>query len=898
MQDYDGFIWMIGEKGITKYDGTNARIFTTNDGLPTNDIWNIRITGDNKVWFFSSSKQHGYIENDIVHKFSPMEQGINMIPHDIVQYKNTVGFYNLDFQLIELVNNKWTVINSSKVKKEYILNSKYAQSLVYARDSIFVKTNKNEIKFVLKQGKRGPYFSLFPDNKLFLVIDNTIQVIELNTLKIYRIQLDDYNLNLKHKIGIGYMNNSYQLTGYNFVLDLDSNLEVNNIYKIDPKLESYFSMRDRLGNIWIASFNNGIYFLSYSESKTVTYDLGTTKELKIIFDRIHFITKKKNFGTFENGEAKLKYTNETEHDVYTYIEVNNKINICKNRTIILDSNYNFIENVSTWNAKKIVKINNTYYASHHYESEELDSNFNVITNFNSHLKDVIKFNDTVFIATYNGLFYRYKNEFIKHPINFSKPINSFAISGEHLLIGSDGHGLYKYKNGEIIKLFKNISFIEKVKVYNDSNIFAATNKGLYAISNRNSKFKLTYIYNINDGLKSNLVNDVLLVNDDLFIATSNGITRIRKDVKNLNQLQSIHINKIIWNEDVVNDTNLKVKYTRNNSLEVDFSTINFTIKNYLKYSYKLSPTQKNFIQIPKGQINLNNLPIGNYELIIKVEDEKNNSLSKSIFIEILPNWYQTKLFYLLLGIILLLIILFLLKNFRNRISKNANKKIEQEKQLSNFKLEALRSQMNPHFVFNSLNAIQYYMNENDLEMSDKYLLKFSRLIRHFFDLSNVTEISLEKEVDLISNYLEIEKMRFKNKLDFEVNIEIELIKDKLNIPTMIIQPIVENAINHGIFHKKEGGKVNVMFKKISNNSYEVIVNDNGIGIVKSKEIKANSFQGHDSKSSLIFKERIKLLNKSNKWIVSYTMQNFTENIDYPGTEVKLIFTKNDNSNIN
>ncbi|MGB1040789.1 MAG: hypothetical protein ACPGVD_07955 [Flavobacteriales bacterium] len=283
---------MIGEKGINKYDGTNVKIFTTNDGLPTNDIWNVRITDDNKVWFFSSAREHGYIEKDIVHKFPAEQETTDMIPHDVVQYKNTVGFYNMDRQLVELIDNKWQVVNNFEKEKKYILTSNYAKTIFYTKDSIFIQNMKDENVLAVNNGQHSPYFSIFPDNKLFLVVDNTIQVIELNTMKIYPIELDDYKLNLKHKIGIGYMNHTYQLTGYNFVLDLDSNFTVNNINKSNPDLESYFSMRDKLGNIWIASFNNGIYFQSYSESQSLTDEIGATKDLKVINNKIHFISKK------------------------------------------------------------------------------------------------------------------------------------------------------------------------------------------------------------------------------------------------------------------------------------------------------------------------------------------------------------------------------------------------------------------------------------------------------------------------------------------------------------------------------------------------------------------------------------------------------------------------------
>lgn len=891
MQDHFGFIWMIGEKGIAKYDGTNSRTFTTKEGLPTNDIWNIRITDDDKIWYFSSAKEHGYILNNVVYNFPAQDSNIDMKPKNIVQKENNVGFYNANGQYVELVDGKWTVKNNFEKEKVFYLNSDYCKSIYYKQDSIFIRTNKNETRFISKKGELTTYFSIYPNELLFLFVDNNIKTINLKTLIISDLDLTKYNLNLKHKIAVSYQNNNFQLTGNNFVLELDSNLNIHNVNCIKNEFESFYSMIDRLGNLWIVSFNNGIYFMSYPETKSKTYDIGSTKELKVINDKIHFITKKKYFGRIENEKTQVKFTNLNESDIYSYFSLKDSIYLFINNTIVLDSHYVPIKINKLWNAKSIVKIKDHYYVSHHYNSEILDSNLNSIIKFPLAFKDVIYYKDTLFIATYSGLYYRNGNDFLIHPLNFTKPINSIAISNNSLIIGTDGNGLYQYINGTITKLFDEVSFVEKVKVYNDSNILAATNKGLYSIKNTSHSIKLKSIYNINDGLKSNLVNDVILLNDKLYIATAKGITTIDYHVKQQQQLQYINVYRIKWNGVEIKDSIFKVKHNRNNTLEVFFSTINYTTKNYLNYSYKLSPSQASFIEIPNGQINLNNLPIGKHELTIKVRNDKNTVLEKTVPIIIEPNWHQTIWFRTLAVILFLLATFLIIKDFKKRISKKSEKKIKHEKQLSNFKLQALRSQMNPHFVFNSLNAIQYYINENNLEMSDKYLLKFSRLIRHFFDLSNETEISLNKEIELLSSYLEIEKMRFFDKLEYEIIIDPSLKDNDFKIPTMILQPLVENAVNHGVFHKKKGGKVTLEFNKLIDYSFEARIKDNGIGIKKSKELKANSIQGHNSKSTLIFKERVRLLNKSQKWSVDYEIKNLTEDETYPGTEVIIKFKR-------
>ncbi|TVZ56843.1 7TM protein involved in diverse intracellular signaling [Lutibacter sp. Hel_I_33_5] len=205
---------------------------------------------------------------------------------------------------------------------------------------------------------------------------------------------------------------------------------------------------------------------------------------------------------------------------------------------------------------------------------------------------------------------------------------------------------------------------------------------------------------------------------------------------------------------------------------------------------------------------------------------------------------------------------------------------------------ALRSQMNPHFVHNSLNAIQYYIQRNEVDLSENYLSRFSKLVRLFFEYSRRTTISVSEEIVLLENYLIIEKLRFEDKLSFNINVDEKMDVEEQHIPTMILQPIVENAVNHGLFHKKEKGTVSVNFIKNSENSFTVIIEDDGIGLKKARKIYKNSSKNYQSNSTNVLEERLQLLKQSKKWKIEYSIKDLSDDDNKTGTRVTLLFKIN------
>ncbi|TXD65911.1 sensor histidine kinase [Polaribacter glomeratus] len=310
---------------------------------------------------------------------------------------------------------------------------------------------------------------------------------------------------------------------------------------------------------------------------------------------------------------------------------------------------------------------------------------------------------------------------------------------------------------------------------------------------------------------------------------------------------------------------------------------------YITYQYRLLPSQKNWTSTKTKTLNFSNLSPEFYTLEVKATDQHFNKNIKKIYLNVIPTWWQTTfsksifsvLIFSFLGLFMLLI--------KNRIQKKIAAKAELDRKMAGLELQSLRSQMNPHFVHNSLNAIQYFIQRNEVELSEDYLVKFSKLVRLFFEYSRKQTLTIEEEVTLLENYLQIEKLRFEDKLSYCINVDEKIDKEELQIPSMLLQPIVENAVNHGLFHKKGNGLVTVDFKLIDSNTYMVTIKDDGIGIKKAKEFYKNSVKNYQSSSTIVLQERLSLLQKSKNWEVTYSIEDLSETNRGEGTEVNISF---------
>ena len=203
-------------------------------------------------------------------------------------------------------------------------------------------------------------------------------------------------------------------------------------------------------------------------------------------------------------------------------------------------------------------------------------------------------------------------------------------------------------------------------------------------------------------------------------------------------------------------------------------------------------------------------------------------------------------------------------------------------------LKALRSQMNPHFIFNSLNSIQYFVLKNEPKEAYTYLTKFSSLMRMILQNARVKYISLHEEYEWLSTYLELEKLRMEQQLDFSITIDESLDPKRTFVPSMLVQPYVENAIVHGLLPKQNNRVLTIRFTR-KNKNLQCVIEDNGIGRDKSAELNAQRTKKHKSQGIRVTSERLKVLTQDRDESPEFFIKDlFDENGEASGTRVTLI----------
>ena len=212
---------------------------------------------------------------------------------------------------------------------------------------------------------------------------------------------------------------------------------------------------------------------------------------------------------------------------------------------------------------------------------------------------------------------------------------------------------------------------------------------------------------------------------------------------------------------------------------------------------------------------------------------------------------------------------------------------EFERKVSDAALNSLRSQMNPHFIFNCLNSIKLYAVENNQDAATGYLGKFSRLMRLVLENSKSDRITLKQEIETLQLYMEMEAMRFKEKLRYEINMADNVDMDYIEIPPMLIQPYIENAIWHGLMPKEDGGTIVVSFS-CQDNNLAITVTDNGVGRARAAELRSKSITGHKSFGMSITHQRIELINQMYNTNMSVVVNDLYDGQgNAAGTEIRI-----------
>ena len=270
----------------------------------------------------------------------------------------------------------------------------------------------------------------------------------------------------------------------------------------------------------------------------------------------------------------------------------------------------------------------------------------------------------------------------------------------------------------------------------------------------------------------------------------------------------------------------------------------------------------------------------NFEFERKTIKQHEEQEKKELLFEEQKKTNQLKMFLLFFLSLLLSAIAFLIYN-----RKQLKKTLTLEKEIAVYEQKALHLQMNPHFIFNCLGSISSFIVQNSTEAAIKYLSKFSKLMRLTLEYSKESLIPIDKEIESLQNYLELEQLRFNNKFDFTIK-KSDDIEDDVALPPLLLQPFVENAVIHGLNPKVKTGTITINFS-IKEDSLICVIMDNGIGIDKSKELKKTLVSMHKSMALDITRKRLEMMQDATSKKADVTIEEINENGEIKGTKVVL-----------
>jgi hypothetical protein len=330
------------------------------------------------------------------------------------------------------------------------------------------------------------------------------------------------------------------------------------------------------------------------------------------------------------------------------------------------------------------------------------------------------------------------------------------------------------------------------------------------------------------------------------------------------------------------DTALSLSYDQNN-IHISFTGISFREPQSVTYRYKIKTGDSKWFYTSNSSLDLPQLSSGNYQIMIQAATSKSNWSSSPLQLSFTihsPYW-KTGWFYS--GVIAVLATTGFFA-FRYRYKQKINKE-EQKRKSVEAELAALRSQMNPHFIFNSLNAIQDFIFQHKTEEANEYLSKFAKLIRAILNQSRKQFATIEEECDLLRMYLELESLRFNNAFEWEMKIGDGIIASEMLIPSMLLQPVVENSIKHGFKNLKRKGLLRISFEK-ENGFIRCEVEDNGIGRSGEKNMDGKSH------ALSITTERLIILNHSLQLPCTMEVTDILNNGEMAGLKTVFRFPEN------
>jgi ligand-binding sensor domain-containing protein/two-component sensor histidine kinase len=908
-QDDDGYLWVGTLGGLAKFNGKNFTTFPLEQGLFNNRISCLQYI-QKSIWV---GHEGGITEitNNKAQTFSLGDNDRTVIVTDFISYHGKIIASTEGSGLYIISNNHISKIllknaDASTCRDLEVINGKL---YIGTRDGLYFTKDLTNFSHVaafkdrrisgiaLKQNQvfiSTSFDGLFKTDLTFKKFDSI--PIRSDDLYISAIKSDKSNqLWLVSPEGVIRMSSQMK--------QLDLN-EVNGL----PVNAINCSFQDNEGNIWFGSDGKGL--IRFANQNLQVYSTKTGMPSDLILSGKKLNSGSYLFGSYDKGAFKMNLQGVCEKipipattvwDI-EYFNGNawfaTELGIFRWDFKSKPQQYNFPNASTPFRVIKIYKNKLIVADEEHIgyiENNELHpySDFKFNLNKNGNIRDVSFYYSNILVATSKGLYeLNLAKKTQKLLKNFKASISSIEtdtdnriwIGTENGLVIFDGINYknvsYSSKSGA-----RFINFIQRV----GSHIFIGTNDGLYVFENSEGSQILVKHIGTNNGLinlESN-INSSLFEEGNFWFGTSDGLAKLHvgSDDEGFSDFSpKLNIARVLVNyreippSDIYNG--LKLNYSKNN-LIIDLDGISMEDPESVTFQYwlegesdKWSPPTLN------PTIILSNLDAGDYVLHIRaISGTKKISEVSSFAIAITPPFWRTWWFYILVFIAIAFGIRYYFRlQIKRERERNYKTNLENKSRLLALEQQSLNASMNRHFIFNSLNSIQYFINTQDRVSANRYLTSFAKLIRKNLDSASEGDnvVTLHQELERLELYLSLEAMRFKDRFNYRIdNQDIDL--EQVIVPAMLLQPFVENSIIHGILpDETKKGEILVTIKAIGD-QLEICIDDDGIGIDFSLNKKAKFKGDHKSQGMEITSKRIDLIremwNKDYELIGPFQMTN-------------------------
>jgi ligand-binding sensor domain-containing protein len=937
VQDTNGFLWLGTDNGFCRYDGQEFKTYQ-NDAAKDQEFIGVYVSQNNAIWCWNISGQLFRIQNDKLLLYEPIKKvSKEYIVSKVIQDDKGdiwIGTINQwEHNLIKCNNNDSCYLQP-KIKTELEIHQFFQGFKTSQKDKTFILRKliffglmkETFIHEFYKKNRTNDYTTyFFLDYKNTLCFYNLNNIIGKITLGKGRLKMEKHPImeQLSKAVAEKIVGINIDKTGnwwirtpnaiYAYTKDLEP---INNEKPIIKDLQINEIIEDKEGGYWLATNGKGLYYMpnyqvmSYNESNSILEE-DWILDIETVDENTNLVFSKQG-DIYEQENGKIRRIKSLGFNIETVKRAfdKNKIYIKRNKYKLLylyNITKNTIEKIdySLGAIKDLIETKDTLYIGNQSlftaidKSEKTSLRYTNSVSIRKRTYALHKaYSQKMWVGTVDGL-YLYSNQKskklkISDKSFFDLWVNDIVETKDSIIwAATNNEGLFAFKNEKIIdQITKENGLLSNsctaLFFDNQGDLWVNTSEGLSVLDLKTKEVKFIDKYN---GLPSNNIKAIYVKDSEVILGTNQGLTIFDKSQMIAQNIPlNVTISKVLING---SDTEMKEKYHEKydrNSFQFEFIAPSFKRSNKTIYKYKLNGVDLNWLETTSNTVVYNHLKSGKYTFQVKATDRNGTTTgpTKSIHIYIETPYWETWWYYITIGLLIAITILLVFLLVLREYKKRNDKEILINRKMSELRINALQSQMNPHFIFNALNAIQNFFTTNDGELAMIYLSKFARLIRLIFEYSKISAISLRKEIDFLKLYLQLEELRFSDKIEIDMQTIDVIDMEDVKVPPLLVQPIIENAFKHGLMHKETGGKLLVKFKQLNDKSIHCVIEDNGIGRKKAAEFSKWKPKEYKSSGVNTVQERVNLINKeNNKEVIQFTIIDLVDKEGEPaGTRVE------------